>query len=91
MPRKPEIDRPQQLTLTFPTSVYARLRMELNSELEQRVPKGRYQAFFLARLREYWGSESLNLSPYLDLVAPLEVRGSPEAIAALKRRLENAL
>ena len=40
MPRPKLIDRPKQFNVQLPESLYAKLRIELHSELEGRVPHG---------------------------------------------------
>lgn len=56
MSRPPNIIPPTRLTLRLPEDVRARLDLYLWSELEGRVPFGRYQEFFLARIREFFDS-----------------------------------
>lgn len=89
MPRKAEIDKRVSLYLMLPMSVRGRLDMHLYSELENRVPQGAYQAFFLERIRDFFDSRSIDLAPYLGTEEGIAVvRGSPETIEQLKRRLE---
>lgn len=64
MPRIRSIDRPVQLCLKLPESVYAQLTMHLFSPLEGRVPFGKYQEFFIERIREFFAARRLDLSPY---------------------------
>lgn len=64
MPRRPNLDRPVKLTLVLPESVRARLDLHLFSELEGRVPQGRYQAFFLERIQEFFGWRRIDLALY---------------------------
>jgi hypothetical protein len=52
--RPPNITRPVKLTTTLPEDIRAKLDLFLYSELEGRVPKGAYQAFFLERIREFF-------------------------------------
>lgn len=89
MPRRPEIDKPVPLYLMLPTSWRARLDLHLFSELEGRVPHGAYRNFFVARLIEFFATKELDLAPYIPGVLPgsMTVRGTPEAIEKLKRRL----
>jgi hypothetical protein len=54
MPRRPNIDRPTRLELKLPESLRAKLDLHLFSEVEGRVPKGGYQAFFEQRIREFF-------------------------------------
>lgn len=64
MPRRPNIDPPTTLTLKLPESVRVRLDLVLFSELENRVPFGKYQEFFLERIREFFEWRRLDLTPY---------------------------
>lgn len=41
MPRPLKTDRPVRLEIQLPESLYAKLRLELFSEIENRVPVGR--------------------------------------------------
>ena len=54
MSRRPNVIPPTRLTLRLPEDVRAKLDLHLFSELEGRVPQGRYQEFFLARIKEYF-------------------------------------
>lgn len=91
MPRKAEVDRPVKLNLKLPETIRGRLDLELWSELEGRVPQGKYQEFFVARLHEYWNSKVLNLAPF-GFPDAFVVRGPKEVIEALEKFLkgENA-
>lgn len=64
MPRRANIDPPTRLELKLPESVRTKLDLLLYSELEKRVPQGRYQAFFLDRLTEFFEWKRLELTPY---------------------------
>lgn len=90
MPRKPEIDRPVQLVLKLPTSWYTRVKLLLFSPLEGRVPQGKYQEFFIERLKDYFETESLDLAPYIPGCSSdvHVIRGTPAALNALRIRLE---
>ena len=87
MPRKPELDRPTRLDLRLPESWRTRLDLLLFSEVEGRVPQGRYQEFFLSRMKEFFDHRRLNFAA--DEGLTYEVSGSKEAIEALERRLQN--
>ena len=77
------------LNLALPESVRAQLDLLLFSEIEQRVPKGAYQQFFAARIREFFSDRGLDLAPYLgSLPGERTVRGSPETIASLEAALK---
>lgn len=90
MPRKPEVDRPTQQIVMLPESIYAWLHLHLHSAIEGRVPRGAISNFFCARIREYRETKYLDLAPYIVGLEPgyMTVRGSDEAIAKLKARLE---
>lgn len=90
MPRKPEIDRPIKQIISMPESIHAWLHLHLFSKIEGRAPQGAISNFFLARLREYREDEYLDLAPYVIGLQPgvMTVRGSPEALAKLRVRLE---
>lgn len=54
MPRRPNIERPVELSLMLPESVRARLDLLLWSEVEHRVPRGAYQRFFVQLINDYF-------------------------------------
>lgn len=64
MGRRKELDPRVPLFLMLPASVRTRLDLHLFSELEGRVPQGSYQQFFLERIREFFDSRRLDLSPF---------------------------
>lgn len=84
MPPPRAVDRPVRLITTFPESVRALLDLALYSEVEGRVPKGAYQTFLVARVKEHFEWQSLDLTPF-----GLEgfVRGPKVVIDALLRKL----
>lgn len=88
MPRKPEVDRPTRLELKLPESLRTRLDLFLFSELENRVPKGKYQEFFAERVKEFFGYAKLDLTPF-GFPAGYFVTGPKDMIAELQRRLVN--
>ncbi len=81
MPRRPELIPRTRLETKLPQDVRARLDLFLYSVLEQRVPQGAYQAFFLERIREFFDWQTF------DLGEGNFVRGSKDSIAVLKERL----
>lgn len=83
MPRKPEIDRPVSLHLMLPESEHGRLTLHLFSPLENRVPKGAFQRFFLERLRDFFASKRLDLAPY-GFPQGFEVWGNKDMIDTLQ-------
>jgi hypothetical protein len=86
MPRKPNLERPTRLETKLPETLRARLDLLLFSELEGRVPKGRYQEFFIERILEFFNSRQLELEP-LGFPQGYFVRGPKEMIDELERRL----
>lgn len=87
--RRPAIIPAVKLTLVLPIDLRAQLDLHLFSDLEGRVPKGRYKEFFEERIREFFGREALDLAPWIVGGTPgtTSVTGSPVAIDALKRML----
>ena len=81
MPRRPELIPRTRLETKLPEDVRVRLDLFLYSALEQRVPQGAYQRFFLERIREFFEWETL------DMGEGNFVRGSKDSIAVLKGRL----
>jgi len=64
MPRRPDLDRPVELSLMLPETIRTKLDLHLYSELEGRVPKGKYREFFLERLQEFFSWRRIDLAPY---------------------------
>jgi len=61
-----------------------RLDLILHSAVEQRVPKGAYQRFFLERLQEFFSTKAIDLSAELGLPPGQGIfKCRPEAHAAL--------
>jgi hypothetical protein len=87
MPRKPDIDEGTRLELHLPLSVRTRLDLILFSDLEGKVPRGRYQEFFVTRINEFFESKRLDLAPY-GFPAGYEVFGPKEVIEALEAQLK---
>ena len=86
MSRRPSLDPPVALRLMLPESIRAKVDLILFSELEGRVPKGRYQEFFLERIAEYFSNRPLDLTAYG--IAGM-VSGPKEIIEQLEWRLKN--
>ena len=87
MPRRPDVDRPTQLETSIPTSLRSRLDLHLYSEVEGRIPLGAYKEFFSERIREYFESRRLELSPY-GFPEGFYVYGPKDMIASLEHRLK---
>lgn len=87
--RKPNVVRSSELHVSLPEDLRTRLDLLLFSELENRVPKGAYMHFFVARLIEFFEHRPLDLSPYLGtLPGERVVRGHPDTLAILQAKLE---
>lgn len=54
MSRHPNVTKPTKLTLMLPEDVRSRLDKHLYNASLRRVPLGAYQAFFVARINEYF-------------------------------------
>lgn len=88
MPRKPNIDPPTRLELKLPESLRTKLDLLLFSELEGRVPQGKYQEFFIERLNEFFTSKRLDLTPF-EFAPGQYVLGAKPAIDALEQFLQS--
>ncbi len=86
MPRRPEVDRPTSLHLKLPESVRGRLDLFLFSELEGRVPKGRYQEFIIERVKAFFDYAKLDLAPF-GFPAGYFIEGPKDMIAEVQRYL----
>jgi hypothetical protein len=84
MSRPPNIIPSVDLHVTLPQDLKQKLDLMLFSEVEQRIPKGAYQQFFCARLREWMELRNLDLAPWSG-GAPGEwvLKGRKEALAWL--------
>lgn len=86
--RQPDIIRPIKLTTTLPEDIRARLDIHLYSPLEERIPKGAYQQFFIERIREYFDTKTLDLSQYCRVPSRgMVIRGSETSINLLRDML----
>lgn len=56
MPRPSLIDRPVEKTLSLPTSLVARIDLELFSEVEGRVPHGAWKTLIVQLLEKHLSS-----------------------------------
>lgn len=88
MSGKPSLIPFVALNTTLPVPLRARLDEWLYSPLERRVPKGAYQAFFIARITEFFNESHLDLAPFLGTFpGEAVVRGPKDAIEALNTLL----
>ena len=58
MSRPPNILRPVAINLKLPEDIHAKLTLYLYSPSEGRVPKGRYQQFFIERITEFFNQQA---------------------------------
>lgn len=86
MSRRKSITPKVRLNLVLPMDLRARMDLELVSELEGRVPLGKYADFIAARLREYFEWKSLDLSRF-GFPADHFVRGPAHFIDKLEAAL----
>lgn len=86
MPRRPSPIRPTLLHVSLPEDIRGRLDLHLFSPLEQRVPKGAYQTFFIERILDFFKTRRLDLSLY-GLPPGYFVRGPIEMVTALEELL----
>ena len=88
MPRPANLIPTESLHIMIPQDVYVRLCLHLHSEVEDRIPHGAFQAFFVARIREFFSDEHLDLAPYTGATPGVFIiSGTPEAISLVKDRL----
>lgn len=84
MPKPKNIIPSARINLAIPIDVYTMLTTFLFSEAEGRVPQGAYANFFSARIREFFGSRQLDLSPLVGTQpGAFFVSGTPESIEQL--------
>ena len=57
MPRPPRIDRPVEKNISLPTSLVAKVELELYSELEGKVPFGAWQKFLIGLIEDYFAKK----------------------------------
>ena len=90
MPKPPNLIPTRQLNVALPLPVFARLSLELNSDLEGRVPHGAYSRFLSELLRAHFEQSEIDLAQYLGPEIPPGIyvlRGPIETIEALRRIL----
>ncbi len=75
--------------VVLPEEVYNRITLALWSDLEGRVPYGQVTNFFVARAREFFARQSLDLAPYLGQPeGTFVVWAEPGVLEALERKLK---
>jgi len=79
-----------KLTTQIPQDLHQAFERMMWSPLQNCVPRGTWSSFISTAIRDLLRTEQLDLAPYLDsFPGDLIVRGHPEAIRALTKRLEN--
>lgn len=63
MPRPLKADRPVEKTISLPTSLVARIDLELFSELEGKVPHGAWQRFLVALITQHFATIDAQKEP----------------------------
>lgn len=75
--------------IKLPEPLHALMTLHLFSEIEGRVPHGKYMDFVSALIKGYFESARMDLAPWTGQPAGIfEVSGSPESVALLKKTLE---
>ena len=77
------------LNVALSPEVRARMDLHLYSEVEERIPKGAYQTFLSARIREYFDWRQLDLTPF-GFPAGYFVKGPKDMVERLKEALIEA-
>lgn len=88
MPKIRSLNPKIVLNLWLPPDLRAKVDLALVSELEGKVPKGRYSDFFSDRIREYFDWPVLDLGLY-GYPEGYFVKGPKDMIERLKLTLEN--
>jgi hypothetical protein len=91
VPRRPAIIPNYELKLCIQQDLFAKLTLELWSDLEGRVPLGAYKAFFEARLREWFAQSRLDVAEVVPGTQPGKhfVSASAETLDILRRHYAN--
>lgn len=89
MPKPRNLIPSVKLNLSIPEDLYAKLTLQLYSELEGRVPLDAFRRFFTARLTEYFRDRELDLAPFAGTEPGVfVVRAAPETLRILERALK---
>lgn len=89
MARPKSLNPSESLHIHLDAALLARLTILLYSEVEQRVPKGEWQRFFEARIREYLDWRQQDLAPY-GFPTGYYITGPAEMTEAVIERLKGA-
>ena len=88
MARRPALVPNTPLNTRISPDLRVKMDLLLFSTLEGRVPKGAYQTFLEARIREFFELKALDLAPYTGQPqGTFIVRGQPVVIEALEATL----
>lgn len=88
MPRRAAITPNRSFHTTLPEDLAARLELALYSPVEGCVPRGAYQDWLCARIREWFDDKTLDLSPFIgELPGVHVVKGSPATLKVLLQTL----
>lgn len=87
MPRRPALIPNYELKVCISEDLFAKLTLELWSEVEGRVPLGSYKRFFEARLREWFAQSRLDLAEVVPGLEPGKhwLTGTVESVNLLRR------
>jgi len=86
--RPPNLIPNEEMCVSIPQDLYVKLKLELFSPLEGRVPHGAYKRFFIELLTAHFKNERLDLAPWAaSPPSAFVVEGTPEAISALTNTL----
>lgn len=89
MPRKPAVTPTDHLHLKMDQSLLARIKLELLSEAEGRVPMGELRRFFEARTREYFSRARIDVAEIVPGAQPglLYLHGDRDTIELVRIHL----
>jgi hypothetical protein len=73
----------------LPEELHGKVSLLLWSDVEGRVPYGKVTEFMVARIREFFAREKLDLGPYLGQPADVfVVHGEPDVLKMLETKLK---
>jgi hypothetical protein len=90
MPRKPAIVPTEHLHLKIDELLLGKIKLELLSEVEGRVPQGEYRRFFEARAREYFSRARIDVAELVPGTSPgmLYLYGDRDTIELIRNQLK---
>ena len=87
--RRPALEPSIATNLHLPESIRTRIDLLLLSDVEQRVPKGAYQRFFLGLVQDFFTLKTQDIGTWLGLPpGQCIVRAHPDHLAKLVAALE---